>query len=315
MAILKDLAQVLHVYEQGNTSLVVVMLGKRLGQFRVHVKGGRRWPKKGFEGGFDLLTRGEILVYPRHDENLWIFKEWDERARPHTGQSLAMLRAAAFLCELSEALTRPTAGSLRDEFQPPAGIPERPAALYDLLAATADALALGPPPGPLLLVFTLRALQSEGLLPELDACAACGGLLNAWRQVGQASCLPAGGRPAIHRAGGTPAPQRAGWKPALQRAGGTPALQAVWLTGTGLRCQNCVAAAKVRGLFNERGVWLTPEAYRVLLHLSSSGRPVKVSAAAARQLAQALIILVHGALEHDLRTLRGAARLVQEMGR
>src|SRR4051812_794319 len=114
MAILKDFAQVLHLYEQGNTSLVAVMLGRRLGQFRVHIKGGRRWPKKGFEGGFDLLARGEILVYPRLGETLWVFKEWDERARPALGGSLSMLHAASYLCEFTEALTRPKSGTRDD---------------------------------------------------------------------------------------------------------------------------------------------------------------------------------------------------------
>jgi len=289
MAILKDLAQVLRVHEQGNTSLVVVMLGRRLGQFRVHVKGGRRWPKKGFEGGFDLLARGEILVYPRQGENLWIFKAWDERGRPDLGQSATMLRAASFLCELAEALTRPTAGSWRDEFPPvPTGAEQRAAtALYDLLASTADALALGPPPGALLLVFALRALQGEGLLPDLSVCSACGhSLLGTRKQALQAARLEAGRRPAP---------------------------QAVWLAGTGLHCQNCVAAAKTSGRLNERGAWLAPEAYRVLLHMQTSGRPVRLSVTAARQLAQALVLLVHGALEHDLRTLRGAAQMVQEL--
>ena len=42
--ILKDEAQVLRVHEQGNTSLVVVMFGRALGQFHVHIKGARRWP-------------------------------------------------------------------------------------------------------------------------------------------------------------------------------------------------------------------------------------------------------------------------------
>ena len=112
MPILKDDAQVLQVYEQGNTSLVIVFYGRALGQFRVHGKGARRWTKKGFEGGFDLLARGEVLVYPRRGEGLWILKEWNETARPAVGQSLALLRAASYLCELTAALTRPTAGSV-----------------------------------------------------------------------------------------------------------------------------------------------------------------------------------------------------------
>lgn len=301
MAILKDLAQVLRVHELTNTSLVVALLGRRLGQFRVHIKGGRRWPKKGFEGGFDLLARGEILVYPRHGDALWVFKEWEERARPALGHSVAMLRAASFLCELAEALTRHTAGSRRDEFAGGARgarLDEAAsgAALYDLLAATADALAHGAQPGPLLMIFALRALQSEGLLPELHVCTACRAeILKTWQERKRS--------PAAR----TPGPSAAATTPRRKP-------QAVWVTGAGLRCQTCVAAAKARGEFNARGVWLAPEAYRVLLHLHTAARPVKASATAGQQLGQALIVLVHGVLERDLRTLRGAARLVAGMG-
>src|SRR2546430_2177464 len=152
MAILKDLAQVLHLYEQGNTSLVAVMLGRRLGQFRVHIKGGRRWPKKGFEGGFDLLARGEILVYPRSGETLWVFKEWDEHERPTLGGSLALLHAASYLCEFTEALTRSKSGTSDES----AGEIRDRGRLFDLLAATVDALAGGARPGPLLFTFSMH---------------------------------------------------------------------------------------------------------------------------------------------------------------
>jgi recombinational DNA repair protein (RecF pathway) len=285
MAILKDLAQVLHVYEQGNTSQVLVMLGRRLGQFRVYAKGARRWPKKGFEGGCDLLTRGEMLVYPRHGDALWVFKEWDERARPVVGRSVGILRAASYLCELTEALTRPTAGSRLDEFPVgrSSGSPrsDSPAALYDLLAASADALAAGARPGSLLLSFTLHALRTEGLLPDLTVCTDCGTkLLQARSGRGQASAAP----------------------------------QAVWLTASGPHCRACVAAAQAKGAPVERGEWLAPEAHRVLLHVLATARPVSVSQIAARQLARVLIVLVHGALEHDLRTLASAARMVAALG-
>ncbi|MCY3020612.1 MAG: DNA repair protein RecO C-terminal domain-containing protein [Planctomycetota bacterium] len=281
MAILKDLAQVLRTFEQGNTSLVAVMLGRRLGQFRVHIKGGRRWPKKGFEGGFDLLTRGEMLVYPRSGDSLWLFKEWDEHARPDVGRSVAMLRAASYLCELTEALTRHTAGSLREEFPrrthaAVAGVQRPTAALYAWLATTADALAAGAARGPLLLTFTTRALQIEGLMPELHVCAGC------------RCALPKPRQPRPH---------------------------AVWLTAAGLCCPECAAKEAVDEPTKARGEWLSPEAHLVLIHMHKTARPVAASAGAARQLARALVVLVHGALEHDLRTLSSAARMVQAMRR
>ena len=283
MAILKDNAQVLRVYEQGNTSLIVVLLGRQLGPFRVLVKGGRRWHKKGFEGGFDLLTRGQILVYPRGGESLWIFKEWEERARPALGASLLLLRAASFLCELTEALTRPRAGA---GTHPQAG-DESNRKLYDVLSAAADALAGGASPGPLLMTFTLRALESEGLLPAFGRCGTC---------------------------------ERTFVKDACP----------VYLSGRGLYCRECLArigapspqagrrVVVLRGADSGPaappvGFWLTPAAHGALLRLQKSARPFGLDAAAGRQLGQALVLLVHAALERDLRTLPAAAVMVRKV--
>lgn len=282
MPILKDIAQVLRLYEQGNTSLVAVMLGRRLGQFRVHVKGARRWPKKGFEGGFDLLTRGEILVYPKGRGNLWIFKEWDEHVRLPLGQSLSMLRACSYLCELSAALTSETAGSQAEEDRvvKPAhrdgssssndgSVPSIPR-LYDLLTASADALVTDVPPGPVLLAFTLRALELEGLLPSLETCMGCKD--NVLRNMGP-----------------------------------------VWFTHEGLRCKKCHASEKNN--VQARGILFPPDALKAINHVRKTARPVGLSADGAERLAQAMVLLVQGALERDLQTLHEAAWIVRWMGR
>jgi recombinational DNA repair protein (RecF pathway) len=269
MPILKDNAQVLRIHEQGNTSLVAVMLGQHLGQFRVHAKGARRWPKKGFEGGMDLLARGEILVYPRSGETLWVFREWDERARPRLGSSLLQLRAASYLCELTEALTRQTSGAHQDAAE--VSGESTGARLYDILSLSADALAGNAHPGAVLLSFTLRALHAEGLLPELNRCMHCA-------------------RP--------------------------PAPGAIWLTPEGICCAGCYRTEKIAALDGERrsGLGLNAEAYRALLYVYETARPVKLSPPAAEQLGRAMILLVHAALEHDLRTLLNAARMVRLMG-
>ncbi|MFH0937807.1 MAG: DNA repair protein RecO C-terminal domain-containing protein [Planctomycetota bacterium] len=272
MPILKDIAQVLRVFEQGNTSLVVVLLGHRLGQFRIHAKGVRRWSKKGFEGGLDLLTRGEILVYSRHGEGLWILREWDERVRPRLGKNLELLRAASYLCEFAEALTRPTAGSIVELAAAPAG--ERSnAQLYDLLASATDALAKGNTIGLVLLSFTLGALQTGGLLPDFRVCSSCGRKFERDRR-------------------------------------------SIWLTSAGVRCESCHRVTRKLPIREpeERSVELSPEAHGVISHVAKTSRPVRVSANAAEQLAHALILLVHGALEHDLRTLLSAAHMVRAMG-
>jgi recombinational DNA repair protein (RecF pathway) len=276
MAILKDVAQVLRVHEHGNSSLVLVLFGRRLGQLRVLAKGARRWPKKGFEGGFDLLVRGEALVYPRSGEALWILKEWEERARPafrnQPAGPAAFLLAVSYLCELTEALSRETSNPLLESpgvSAPDAGI----ARTYDALARAADGLAEGLAPGAVLLPFSLSVLSSGGMLAGLEECSDCGRAL-----------LPA-------------APDKR-----LETS------RSVWLDFSGLRCAACASApcaapARAR-------VALNASALAALRFSARSGRPAGVNREAARALGRALPVLVQGALERDLRTLPAAAWLV-----
>ncbi|MBI3831516.1 MAG: DNA repair protein RecO C-terminal domain-containing protein [Planctomycetes bacterium] len=307
MPILKDEARILRVFEQGNTSQVLVLLGRRLGQMRVLAKGSRRFHRKGFEGGFDLLALGEILVYPQRDEHLWIFKEWSERERtPGLGRSPERLAAASFLCELTEALTRETAGSAHAEGHPHRDAAEETdahAALFDLFSEAARALERLPEAttaGPILLAFTLHALKLAGLLPDLRRCSRCG-------------------------------------KKLVQDAKSNEprSRELARLSHEGLDCETCLAEEALNNLpvgaappatkrelarlaaagpEAVRGVWLTPESLGALDYVKRTAKSVKLSRAAAEALARALIVLVHGALERDLRTLRAAARAVYAMG-
>lgn len=297
MAIVKDDVQVLRIYEHANSSLVLVLLGRRLGQLRVLAKGARRWLRRGFEGGFDLLARGELLAYARRDEQLWIFKEWDEELRPRgLGRSLDALRAGSFLCELAEALTRESAGA-----EP---VPEDGGhvALFELLAQCAGELDCGAAEGPVVLHFTMRALADAGLLPDLQACSNC-------------------------------------QTPLLERGRALAAR----LSYRGLECQECLASEALEALpasapppqsvrelarsndaevdggpTNTSGralVWLTPDALGALAFVQRTGKGVRLSRKAADAAARALRVLVHGALERDLRTLPGALQAIRAMGR
>lgn len=307
MPIVKDEARVLRVFEQGNTSQVLVLLGRRLGQMRVLAKGSRRFHKKGFEGGFDLLALGEILVYPQRDEHLWIFKEWNEHERPaKLGRSPERLAAASYLCELAEALTRETAGSAHADERTHRDAEEDAdahAALFELCSEAARALDRLPEnasPGPILLAFTLHALKIAGLLPDLRRCSRCGKRLVQ---------DPKSSEPRSRE---------------LAR-----------LSHEGLDCETCLAEealnnlpvgaappatkrelARLAATGSEaaRGVWLTPESLGALDYVKRTAKSVKLSRAAAEALARSLIVLVHGALERDLRTLRSAARAVYAMG-
>ena len=68
MPIVKDEAQVLRVFEQGNTSQVLVLLGRRLGQMRVLAKGSRRFHRKGFEVVADAAIEAD--EYRAADERM-----------------------------------------------------------------------------------------------------------------------------------------------------------------------------------------------------------------------------------------------------
>lgn len=281
MAVIKDKAQVLSLIEQGNTSLVAVFFGRTLGQFHVHLKGGRRWPKKGFEGGWDLLARGEVLVYPRPGDRLWLLKEWSEEARPRLGKTVPMLYAASFLSELTLVLSHHTAGA-REMSNGDATSDKETARLYDLLAASADACAAGARLGPVILAFALRALENEGFLPSLNVCETC--------------------------------------EKNLLKMSGT-----VWLSSEGVRCSNCAQAASRGANGKQPDGWLrrsgpaavplAPDALRAMLHVQATGRPVSLSSKGADQLARALVVLIHGALERDLRTLPAAVRMIRAMGK
>ena len=259
----KDEVQLLRVHEQGNTSQVLVMLGRGLGQFHVHAKGARRWPRKGFEGGFDLLLRGEVVVYPRRGESLWVFKEWEERARPAFGPALDALNAASYLCELAETLTRHDSGTAVEDAESNFN-----ASNFDLLAAAADALAAGADPGIILLNYTCNALRIAGSMPTFSRCQRCERKL--------------------------PEPNK--------RA---------WLDSAGLCCAECLPAQMQSE--NRRGIWLSPESQRAIVYIARSACAPRISAQAAGEMARAMILLVHGALERDLRTLQAAAELVRRV--
>jgi len=122
--------------------------------------------------------------------------------------------------------------------------------------------------------FALKALLDEGFLPEMKACVECGRRLDRLK----------------------------------------PTEWPLWLTATGLQCAPCRQKALAHPANHpERGTALSPDAWRAMLHIGKTGTAVKVRPAAAEQLGRALMILVHGALEHDLRTLLSAARAVRAM--
>ena len=255
MAAVKDTAQVLRLFEHSNSSLIVVMLGRALGQFRMLAKGIQRWTPKGFEGGLDLLSRGEILVYPRPGDSLWIFSAWDEHPKPPLPATEEGLAAASYLCEFTEALTRQMAGALiAADGEAPAD--DSKARLYDLLSKAADALATGSPAGPVVLAYTTKALEIEGVLPGLVSCHRCSRRLldenaseTVWLSFDGLTCQ------ACHGTGRATPPGK-------------------------------LREAERRAL--EQGVWLTPEAHEALFLLHAASRVPRIGAGDAELLARGL---------------------------
>ena len=79
-------------------------------------------------------------------------------------------------------------------------------------------------------------------------------------------------------------------------------------------------AAKSQAVVSERLFTqrerLTPysQALLAIAHIYRTSKPLAINLRTAEQLARALMLLVHGTLERDLRTLAHAARLVRDLG-
>jgi recombinational DNA repair protein (RecF pathway) len=189
------------------------------------------------------------------------------------------LRAVSFLCEFTEALTRETAGSSWSNEDGHAEHAPSPQELYTQLSEAVAALAAGQRPGWALLRYALTAMVNGGWMPDLDRCSSCH------------TKLPVGATP-------------------------------VRLSFAGVLCQQCAAAdaplyenPKRPGPASARCVWLTPEVLNALAFVQRTGHSVNLSVAGAKSLARAMMLLIHSALEHDLRTLNGAANAIVRLSR
>jgi DNA repair protein RecO len=160
MPILKTKACVLRLTPYGNSSQVIVLLGSAGDQIRLLAKGIRRCPRKGFEGGMDLLSRGELVYYPRASGGLSIFKEWDElQSQWEVAGRPGGLEALSYVAELAEGL------SAEDESCP---------GLFEAVGEAVQGLRDGAATGGVLLRFTWRALRAFGEGPEIERCVLCG---------------------------------------------------------------------------------------------------------------------------------------------
>lgn len=188
MSLVNDEAVVLRLSDFSETSQVATLLSRRHGKLRLLAKGARRSTKERFVPGLDLLEWGDVLYRPaRGDGQLGTLAEWKQRELfLGLRDSLAAAQFAQYAAEITTMLVaeddphatlfealltllgglagEDAAGGQRD-----AGSLERrqrPASSADTRSTLVFARRL---------VGYQQTLISEiGLMPQLDACVACG---------------------------------------------------------------------------------------------------------------------------------------------
>ncbi len=158
---LTDRALILRRFRYGETSLVLQLLTREHGRVHLLARGAYR-PSSRYFAALDLFDTLELTwshAAGRELQNLREALIRDRRAE--IPLDLGRFRAALAVLELTSIGARPD--------QP---VPR----LFDLAAATLDALAQGlEPPELPQLIFELRFLNQLGMMPALASCASCAG--------------------------------------------------------------------------------------------------------------------------------------------
>jgi DNA repair protein RecO (recombination protein O) len=157
-------ALILRTVEVFETSLVVTLFSRELGKVSGLAKGGRRL-KGAFAGGLDLLGVSDIVVLHKASEALDLLTEAAPVERfTSLRHDLAALYAGYYVAELLAELT---------DFHDP-----HPK-LFDAAVVTLRHLGETELRDRRVLRFELACLRELGLMPVLDACAHCGGAVEA----------------------------------------------------------------------------------------------------------------------------------------
>lgn len=160
MALCKDDAVVIRRIDHSETSQVLVFFGRDHGQMHLIAKGIKRGTKKAFATGLDLLEAGAVTFTRRENRSgLGTLVEWRQtEAFLGLRANVRRLYAAQYAAEVVSQLT--------EQGDPH---PEIHEALVGLLRTLNEATEAVSP----LVTFQRRLLTSVGLIPMLDACAAC----------------------------------------------------------------------------------------------------------------------------------------------
>lgn len=166
----KDQALCLRLLDWSQSSQIVTLLSQQHGKFTGLAKGAKRASPGSvarFSGGFELLTRGQVLAAVKETGELAAITEWDlQETFPHLRRSLRAHHFALYAADLANALL--------------ADLDVHPL-MFDALNDFLTDLA-SPHPGqlaPALLRFQWRALADAGYQPQLDRDVATGSDLPA----------------------------------------------------------------------------------------------------------------------------------------
>lgn len=152
MATQHDQALCIRQWDFSETSQTVSLFGRTLGCLRGLAKGARR-ERGSFSGGIDVLTRGEVGVILKRDNELATLTEWDaQEIFPRLRENLEANRAAWYAADMIGRLLMP--------------LDPHPA-LFDATIALLRALGKGAPMEWCMLQFQWMLLAETGWQPDL----------------------------------------------------------------------------------------------------------------------------------------------------
>ncbi|HET7226598.1 MAG TPA: DNA repair protein RecO [Candidatus Eisenbacteria bacterium] len=168
MALVRTEGIVLKTHALGDTSRIVVLYTRDAGLLKLVAKGARKAPSR-FGFALEPLSRGSYVYYHKPDRDLQFLSQADTLAA--TGSRLGDLTRLAHGEAALELIDRLVWGE------------EPHVALYDLLAATLEAIVVAPVDAlpATTIAYELKVAALLGYQPRLDACAHCGDPVSAER--------------------------------------------------------------------------------------------------------------------------------------
>jgi DNA repair protein RecO (recombination protein O) len=147
-------AIVLRLHPVTESSLIVTWFTREFGKLRTMAKGARR-PKSPFRGKIDLFYYDEVLFLRSKRSDLHLLHDcFLENPHQKLRDSVEALTAAAYAGELVDLATEPEDPNSK---------------LFDLLAATLDALEIQRGRAAVIVWFELQLLAAVGWAPKWEA--------------------------------------------------------------------------------------------------------------------------------------------------